>query len=37
MTKTVYEMLAGCISSKGADDYVFTRGMRSGPDRAAIG
>src|ERR1035437_9229507 len=25
MTKAVYELLGGCISGKGADDYVFTR------------
>ena len=25
MTKTVYELLAGCVSGKGADDNVFTR------------
>ncbi|HZL52293.1 MAG TPA: site-specific integrase [Terracidiphilus sp.] len=25
MTKAVYELLVGCISGKGADDYVFTR------------
>jgi integrase len=25
MTKAVYELLAGCISGKGTDDYVFTR------------
>jgi integrase len=25
MTKTVYELLAGCVSGKGAADYVFTR------------
>ena len=25
MTKAVYDLLGGCISGKGADDYVFTR------------
>jgi len=25
MTKAVYALLAGCISGKGTDDYVFTR------------
>ena len=31
MTKAVYELLAGCVSGKGADDYVFTR-----PDRKPV-
>jgi integrase len=31
MTKSVYELLAGCVSGKGADDYVFTR-----PDGNAV-
>jgi integrase len=31
MTKTIYELLAGCVSGKGADDYVFTR-----PDGKAV-